>query len=475
MAEKNSPKQLVVIGAGPGGYAAAFHAADLGLQVTLIDPQINPGGVCLYRGCIPTKVLLHIAKVIADAKQAENWGVEFAGLKIDLEKMRSWKTSVIKKLAQGLGQLCQQRKIEFIQGLASFVDSNTLEVKTKRNSTEKISFDQAIVATGSHPASVPNIPYSWPAVMDSSKALQLTNIPESLLVIGGGYIGLELGSFYATLGTRVSVVEMTGNLMPASDPELVSVLTKRLETIFNNIMLNTTIGQIKQQNGGLKVTFEGENPPRKENLYEKVLAAVGRKPNLADIGLENTKVHVDEKGFIKVDKKRQTDEPSIYAVGDVAGSPLLAHKAAHEGMIAAKVIAGLDAAFEPQAIPFVIYTEPEVAECGLSERAAKKQNRAIKVARFPWAASGRATTMGKSNGLTKLIIDPATDSILGAGIVGTAAGELISEVSLAVEKSVTAQDLASTIHPHPALSETLMEAAATYLGQCIHLYRPRNA
>ncbi len=474
MAEKGSSKQLVVIGAGPGGYAAAFHAADLGLQVTLIDPQINPGGVCLYRGCIPAKVLLHIAKVIADAKQAEDWGVTFAEPKIDLEKIRSFKTGVIKKLADGLGQLCRQRKIEFIQGLASFIDSNTLEIKTKNNTTEKFQFDHAIIATGSYPATIPSIPANSPVVMDSSRAQQLSSVPESLLVIGGGYIGLELGSVYAALGTKVSVVEMTPNLMPGSDPELVSILAKRLKTLFKEVMLSTTVAQIKQQDANLRVTFEGQNLSRTEGLYEKVLVAVGRKPNSAGLGLENTKAQIDEKGYIEVDKKRQTEDSSIYAVGDVAGPPQLAHKATHEGMVAAEAIAGVDATFEPHAIPFVIYTEPEVAECGLSENQANKQNRMVKVAKFPWQASGRAATMGKSDGLTKLIIDPSTDKVLGAGIVGATAGELISEIALTLEKAATAQDVASTIHPHPTLSETLMEAAQLYLGRCIHLYRPKR-
>jgi len=474
MAEKNGLKQLVVVGAGPGGYAAAFHAADLGVQVTLIDPQINPGGVCLYRGCIPTKILLHIAKVITEAGELRNCGVDFPKPKIDVEKIRSFKTSVIKKLVQGLGQLCRQRKVEFIQGLASFTGSNALEVKTKRNGTQKISFDHAILATGSCPVTIPDIPCSIPAVMDSSKALQVGNIPESLLVIGGGYIGLELGSFYAAIGTKVSVVEMTSNLMPGSDPELVSVLSKHLQKFFADIMLNTTVAKISEQNGKLKVIFEGQNLGKKEAVYEKLLVAVGRKPKSAGIGLENTKIEVDAKGYVIVDEKRRTADASIYAIGDVAGQPLLAHKATHEAVVAAKAIAGLDAAFEPQAIPFVIYTEPEVAECGLSENQAKKQNRAIKVAKFPWQASGRAATMGKSTGLTKLIIDPANDRILGAGIVGTAAGELIAEGVLAVEQAATAQVLASTIHAHPTLSETLMEAAEVYLGQCIHLYRPKR-
>jgi len=470
----NDRKQLVIIGAGPGGYAAAFHAADLGLNVTLIDPQINPGGVCLYRGCIPAKALLHIAKVIAEADQATNWGVDFARPQIDVAKMQSFKTGVIKKLAQGLGHLCAQRKIEYVQALARFVDRNTLEVQTKRNSTQKLSFENAVLATGSYPATIPNIPMDSAAVMDSAKALQLANIPESMLVIGGGYIGLELGSVYASLGTNVSVVEMTSGLMPVSDPELILILQTHLETLFDSIMLNTTVARLKEQAGRVAVSLEGQNLQEKETSYEKVLLAVGRKPNSAEMGLENTKVQIDEKGFVRVDKNRRTDEPSIYAVGDVAGGPQLAHKAMHEGIAAAETIAGSELGFEDKVIPFVIYTEPEVAECGLSESRAKKENRPVKVARFPWAASGRAATMGKNQGLTKLILEPDTEKILGAGIAGTNAGELVGEIALAIRKEATADDLASTIHPHPTLSETLMEAAAVFLGRSLHLYRPKR-
>jgi dihydrolipoamide dehydrogenase len=475
MAEENNSRQLVVIGAGPGGYAAAFLAADAGVQVTLIDPESNPGGVCLYRGCIPSKALLHIAKIITDAAEAKNWGVEFSGPKIDVDKIRSRKNSIIKKLSQGLGQLCKLRKIEYIEGMADFVDSNTLEVKRKRNSTERISFDNAILATGASAAASPNIPVESRSVMDSTKALELENIPKSMLVIGGGYIGLELGSVYAALGTRVSVVEITPNLMPGSDPELISVLAKRLGGLFESIMLNTTVAQIKEQQDGIKVIFEGENAGPKEKLYERLLVAVGRKPNSVGIGLENTQVEIDDKGFVKVNKKRQTDEASIYAIGDVAGGPLLAHKASHEATVAAKAIAGLDGTFEPKAIPFVEYTDPEVAECGLSEKQAKREDRQIRVAKFRWSASGRAATLGHSDGLTKLIIDSNTEAVLGVGIVGTGAGELVCEGALAIEMGAKASDIASTIHPHPTLSETLMEAAQVFLGRSIHLYKPGRA
>jgi len=475
MAERDNSRELVVIGAGPGGYAAAFVAADAGVQVTLIDPEGNPGGVCLYRGCIPSKALLHIAKIITDAGEAKKWGVEFSEPKIDVGKIRSHKDSVIKKLTQGLGQLTKLRKIEYIEGTASFVDSNTLKVKRKRNNTEKISFDKAILATGASAATVANIPGDSPLVMDSTKALELESVPESMLVVGGGYIGLELGSVYASLGTKVSVVEMTPGLMPGSDAELISILAKRLGRLFECIMLNTTVAQVTEQNNGIKVILEGENAEKGEELYDKVLVAVGRIPNSTRIGLENTKVQIDDKGFVRVNKKRQTDDASIYAVGDVVGGPLLAHKASHEAAVAAKAIAGFDVAFRPKAIPFVEYTDPEVAECGLSEEQAKKENRRVKVAKFPWSASGRAATLGENSGLTKLIIDSDTEKVLGMGIVGTGAGELIAEGVLAIEMGAKASDIASSIHPHPTLSETVMEAAAIFLGECLHFYTPRRS
>ncbi|MHC4572863.1 MAG: dihydrolipoyl dehydrogenase family protein, partial [Planctomycetota bacterium] len=375
MADKTNSRQLVVIGAGPGGYTAAFAAADLGMQVTLIDPEDNPGGVCLYRGCIPSKALLHIAKIITDAAEAKDCGVEFAKPKIELDRLRSYKAAVVRKLALGLGQLCKLRKIEYIQGIARFVDSHTLEVTRKRNGTERISFDKAVLATGASAATIPNVPADSPLLMDSTKALELENIPESMLVIGGGYIGLELASVYAALGTKVSVVEMTPGLMPESDPELVSVLARRLKNVFKEIMVNTTVAQITEENGRLRVSLEEQDGPASEKTFEKVLIAVGRKPNSAGLGLENTKVQVDEKGFVNVNKKLHTDDPAIYAIGDLVGGPLLAHKASHEARIAAKVIAGLDATFEPKAIPFVEYTDPEIAECGLTEKQAQEKNR----------------------------------------------------------------------------------------------------
>lgn len=474
MAGKREIRKLVVIGAGPGGYAAAFHAADLGIKVTLIDPEENPGGVCLYRGCIPTKALLHVAQVITEARDAKEWGVELGEPDINLKKLRAWKESVVGKLTRGLGQLCKKRKVEYIRAKARFINDNTLEVQRKRNETEKISYEHAILAAGAVPVRIPGIPYQSSAVMDSTGALELNNIPKSMLVIGGGYIGLEIGSIYANLGTKVSVVEMMPTLMSGSDQELISILVKQLKGLFESIMLNTKVADLKEQKNGLKASFEGNDIEKKEGIYEKVLVAVGRKSNSSDIGLDNTKVETDEKGFVKVDERRRTDGDSIYAIGDIAGTPQLAHKATHEGIIAAKAIAGFDVVFEPKTIPFVEYTNPEVAECGLSEKQAKDQKLNIKVTKFPWSASGRAATFGHNEGLTKLILDADSGQILGVGIVGTNAGELISEGALAVEMASMAFDLAMTVHPHPTLSETLMESAAIFSGDCINLYRPKR-
>jgi dihydrolipoamide dehydrogenase len=471
MAQNTDTRKLIVIGAGPGGYAAAFHAADLGIKVTLIDLEENPGGVCLYRGCIPTKALLHIAKVITDAQKAKDLGVEFGKPNIDVEKIRNWKNSVVRKLTGGLGQLCKSRNVEYIQGRAKFVNGNTVEVERKAGIAEKLTFENAILATGAVPATIPIVPMDMPGVMDSTSALELENIPQSMLIIGGGYIGLELGNVYACLGTRVTVVEMTSNLMPGSDEELIKVLAKRLGKLFESIMLNTKVAKLSREGNALTASFEGQSIEKEEGVYEKVLVAVGRKPNSANLGLENTKVVVNDRGFVEIDNKCRTKEPAIFAVGDITGVPLLAHRATHQGMVAAKAIAGIDAVFEPRAIPFVEYTDPETAECGLSEKQAKAEGKNYRVTKFPWAASGRAATLGESEGLTKLIIDADTGLILGAGIVGTGAGELIAETALAVEMSATAEDLAMTIHPHPTLTETLMEAAEAFLGQSIHIYR----
>ncbi len=469
MNEKNNTRRLVVIGAGPGGYAAAFHAADLGVNVTLIDKEEVPGGVCLLRGCIPTKALLHIGKIIADAKKAEDFGISFRNPDIDVNKLRTWKNDVIKKLTGGLKQLCKKKKVEYIQGQARFLDSNTIEVKKKADNTEKITFENAVLATGSIPVTIPNISGDLKGILDSKKALEIENVPQSLLVIGGGYIGLELGTIYANLGTKVSVVEMTGNLMLLSDQELVGILAGKLKKIFESIKLNTKVTSMKRKDNGIEVSLEGKGIENKERVYDKVLVAIGRKPNSENIGLENTQVEVDEKGFVKIRNTCRTTDASIYAVGDITGPPLLAHRATHQAITAAKVIAGYDVVFNPMVIPSVVYTDPEIAECGLSEKQADESGVNIKVTKFPWYASGRAATLGDNEGLTKLIIDADTERILGAGIVGSGAGELISEAALAVEMAAVATDLAFTIHPHPTLSETLMEAAKIFSGGSVHL------
>ncbi len=467
-------RQLVIFGAGPGGYAAAFTAAALGLKVTLIDREPNPGGVCLYRGCIPAKALLHVAKVIADAERARDWGVEFRKPKIDIDKVRAWKGGVVKKLTGGLGLLAKQRKIEYIQGQAVLADSNTIRVKRKRAGTEEIPFDQAIIATGSRSAMLPTLPAKSKRTIDSEGALALKDIPPSMLVIGGGYIGLEQADAYARFGSKVSVVEMMPQLMPGGDPELVGILHKQFEKRFESIMLQTKVAEAKEQKNGLKVRFEGENLEKKEAVYDKVLVAVGRKPNSADIGLENTEVQLDEKGNVKIDNRCRTDDPSLLAIGDVTPGPQLAHKANHQGVVAAEVAAGRDAAFEPRVIPFVEYTDPELAECGLSETRARAQGIPYKVVKFPWSVSGRALTLGEHVGLTKLIIDPDSERILGVGIVGTGAGDVIPEAALAIEMAATATDVAMTIHPHPSLSETFMEAAARFLNRSIHIGPSRS-
>ncbi|SRR5579875_3461846 len=468
-----STTRLAVVGGGPGGYPAAFLAADLGIQVTLIDPEPNPGGVCLYRGCIPSKALLHVAKVLTEARHAANWGIEFPEPKIDIDKLRNWKENVVQKLTGGLGQLSKQRKVNYIQGRASFIDSQTLKIQ-RNDGEEYLKFEHAVLATGSRPATVSNFSHNSPRIMDSTTALELPDIPKAMLVIGGGYIGLEIGTVYAALGTRVSVVEMTSGLMPGVDRDLVSILAKRLEKVFDSIMLNTKVVEMEEEKNGIKVRFEGAGVKEPERVFEKVLVCVGRKPNSEGIGLENTRVEIDSHGFIKVDLRRQTAERSIYAIGDVAGEPMLAHKATHEGRVVAEAIAGREVVFEPRAIPAVVFTDPEIAWCGLTETQAKQENRSIKVARFPWSASGRATTLDRNDGVTKLVIDPETERVLGVGIVGTGAGELISEGVLAVEMAASVSDVRLSIHPHPTLSETVMEAAEVFLGTSTHLYRPKR-
>jgi dihydrolipoamide dehydrogenase len=469
---------IAVIGAGPGGYAAAFLAADLGMNVTLIDPEVNPGGVCLYRGCIPSKALLHVAKLIDESHQAKNWGVTFAPPQVDIAQLRSWKDGVIKKLTGGLGQLSKQRKVEYIQGRASFENSNTLRVSKADNFEQTVSFDSVIIATGSRPAIIPKLALDSPRILDSTSALNLVDVPASLLVIGGGYIGLELGTVYAALGTKVSVVEMLSGLLPGADRDLVLPLHKRLEKSFDSIMLNTTVTAVKEEASGIRVTFapapESKDPAPAERIFDKVLVSVGRKPNSDIPGLDKTGAKINPRGFITVNKQLQTDDPSIYAIGDVAGEPMLAHKAMHEGRTAVEAIAGHKVAFEPYAIPAVVFTDPEIAWAGLTETQAREQNREITIAKFPWGASGRAMTLDRPEGTTKLIIDPKTERILGVGIVGVDAGDLISEGVLAIEMGATAYDIGHTIHPHPTLSETLMEAAEVFFGTSTDVYRPKR-
>jgi dihydrolipoamide dehydrogenase len=471
-----SSTQLVVIGAGPGGYAAAFHAADLGMQVTLVDPEPNPGGVCLYRGCIPSKALLHVAKLIGEAKHAAAWGVTFGAPKVDLEKLRAFKNGVVGKLTGGLGQLSKQRKIDYRQGRASFVDARTLSLELVKGGTETLSFEHAIIATGSRPTAVPSLSIDSPRVMDSTGGLDLPDVPGSLLVVGGGYIGLELGSVYAALGTKVTVVEMTPGLLQGADRDLVTYLSRRLEQTLHKILLNTRVVEMKDAQSGVMVTLEGEGlgDAAKIQTFDRVLVSIGRRPNSAIPGLENTRVKVGDRGFITVDAAMRTDEPSILAIGDVVGEPMLAHKASHEARVAVEAALGHRVAFEPQAIPAVVFTDPEVAWCGLTETEAKRQGRRVDVAKFPWAALGRALAIDRPEGVTKLVIEPETERVLGVGIVGAGAGELIAEGVLAVEMGALASDLKLSIHPHPTLSETLMEAAEVFFGHSTHVYRPKK-
>jgi dihydrolipoamide dehydrogenase len=488
-----SSYQLVVIGAGPGGYAAAFYAADLGMQVALVDTELNPGGVCLYRGCIPSKALLHVAKVIGEARHASAWGITYGDPKIDLNKLRTFKDGVVSKLTGGLGQMSKMRKITYLQGTASFAGPTSLDVELVSGGREKVDFAHAIVATGSRPAAVPGLSIESDRVMDSTSGLELPDIPKTLLVIGGGYIGLELGSVYAAVGTKVTVVEMTPGLLPGADRDLVTILGRRMEQAMAQVLVNARVTGMKPAKAGVAVTIETQAAPAaaasgnpgpaagtasasvsNEHVFDRVLVSVGRKPNSAIEGLDKTAVKVGDRGFIQVDAAMRTAEPSIFAIGDVVGEPMLAHKASHEARVAVEAALGHRVAFEPQAIPAVVFTDPEVAWCGLTETEAKKQNRKVEIAKFPWAALGRALAIDRPDGLTKLVIDPDTERVLGVGIVGTGAGDLISEGVLAVEMGALATDLKLSIHPHPTLSETIMEAAEVFFGHSTHVYRPKK-
>lgn len=471
----NNNVKVAVIGGGPGGYAAAFLAADLGMQVTLIDMEKNPGGVCLYRGCIPSKALLHVTYLMNEAKHAANWGIEYAAPKVDVAKLRTFKEGVVTKLTGGLGQLSKQRKVTYVQGKASFVNSTTLSVEKSAGGTEQLSFDKIIIATGSEPARPGPLATQSPRIWDSTGALDLQEVPKSLLVVGGGYIGLELGTVYATLGSKVDVVEMTPGLLPGADRDLVVPLQKRVSKLFNEIMLNTSVTALKDEIKGVKVSFKLPDGKTEERTYDRVLVSVGRRPNSKIPGLEKTRVQVNERGFIKINKQLQTDDPSIYAIGDVAGDPMLAHKASHEGRTAVEHIAGHKVEFAPYAIPAVVFTDPEIAWAGITQAEAEKQGLDVEVVKFPWGASGRAVAIDRTDGLTKLIVDKKTERILGGAIVGPGAGDMIAEIVHAIEMAATAYDIGHTIHPHPTLSETIMEASEVFYGTSTDMYRPKRS
>lgn len=465
--------EVVVLGAGPGGYTAAFRAADLGKKVVLIEKHSNLGGVCLNVGCIPSKALLHSAAIINEAAEIEQMGISFAKPKIDLDKMRAGKDRVVSRLTQGLAALAKQRKVDVVNGWGQFEGTNKITVDTAEGKV-RVSFENAIIACGSRPVVIPGFPNDDSRLINSTGALALEDIPKKMLVVGGGIIGLEMGTVYATLGSQIDVVELQSSLIPGCDADLVRPLQKRLKDQFNSIMLDTKVTEIKAQKGGLKVTFEGKNAPDKSVVYDKVLVAVGRVPNGKLVGADLAGVNVDERGFIQVDQHMRTNVPNIFAIGDVVGNPMLAHKATHEAKVAAEVIAGHHALFDPLTIPSVAYTNPEVAWMGLTETEAKEKGIAYEKAAFPWAASGRALGIGREEGLTKLLFDPETRRILGAGIVGVNAGELIGETVLALEMGADAEDIGLTIHPHPTLNETICFAAEMADGSITDLMPPKK-
>jgi dihydrolipoamide dehydrogenase len=464
--------QIAVLGAGPGGYAAAYYAADLGMQVALVDEEKNPGGVCLYRGCIPSKALLHVAKVVDEARHAGQWGITFPEPAIDVGKLRAFKQGIVDKLTGGVGQVGRLRKVKYLQGRGTLTGPRSMMVAGSSGDTD-LQFEHCVLATGSHPTRIPSLSLDSPRMLDSTSALELPDVPPSLLVVGGGYIGLELGTVYATLGSAVSVVEMTPGLLPGVDRDLVNVLQKRLEKLFSGIMLNTKVIRLTEEAGGIRAAFEGDRAPG-DQLFDRVLVAVGRRPSSKIPGLESTRVRLDGHGFIETDPQRRTAEPSLFAIGDVAGEPMLAHKASHEARVAIDAIAGRTAVFEPLAIPAVVFTEPEIAWCGLTETQAGERGLDVDIAKFSWGALSRAITVDRPEGLTKLVLDRPSGRVLGVGIAGSGAGELIAEGVLAVEMGATAEDMRLTIHPHPTLSESLMESAEVFFGQSTHVFKPKR-
>jgi dihydrolipoamide dehydrogenase len=466
-------KQLIVLGAGPGGYAAAFQAANLDLSVTLIDPKPDPGGVCLFHGCIPTKALLHLANVKDESAKAADWGLTFTGVKVDIDKVRAWKQSVVKQLTGGLGQLAKARKVEYLQGKAIITGKNSIEYTPVEGEKKEILFENLIIATGASSAAIPGITFDE-LVMNAEMSLELRDVPKRLLVVGAGYIGLEMSVIYKSLGSEITIAEFTSDILPGLDQDLRDVFKKERKDLMQDIMFNTKVVGLNRKGKLLDVEFETSKGEKKTQSFDKVLVAIGAKPNTHGIGLESVGIEPDKKGFIDVDLVRRTKVPHIYAIGDVAGQPMLAHKASHEGRVAAEHIAGHKTAYEPKAIPAVVFTDPEIAWTGLTETEARERDIKIEVAKFPWAASGRAVSLGLKNGLTKLIIDPETDRILGAGFVGKEAGSLVAEATLAIEMGCVAKDLELTIHPHPTLSETIMEAAEVYFGHATHIHKKKK-
>ncbi|MCO6045820.1 dihydrolipoyl dehydrogenase [Aeoliella sp. ICT_H6.2] len=468
--------QVVVLGGGPGGYAAAFLAADLGLEVAIVEADPRLGGTCLLRGCIPSKALLHVAKVISEAEEMADWGVEFSKPQVNIDKVRARKDKIVDALTSGLGQLAERRKVKKIHARGVFVDSNTLELEGGNPDTyesKRLTFDHCILATGSVPAMPKAFNIGSPRVMDSTGALELEELPGSLLVVGGGYIGLEMGTVYSELGTDVSVVELADGLLPGADRDLVKPLINRVHERFASVQTNTKVVSLKDVGDGVDVELEGPEGTTTKK-FDRVLISIGRRPVSSGFGLENTKVTINERGFVEVDKQQKTSDPSILAIGDVAGDPMLAHKAAVEGKVAAEVLAGEPAAFDVVAIPAVVFTDPEIAWAGLTAEEAKAQGRKIKVAQYPWQASGRAMANGRTDGLTKWIIDPETERVLGCGVVGYGAGELIGEAVLAIEMGCHIRDIADSVHPHPTMSETIAFAGEVHLGTATEVYRPKR-
>jgi len=467
MGELGLETEVLVIGSGPGGYAAAFRAADLGLEVTMVDTATRPGGVCLFKGCIPSKTFLYLSELIYDARKAEAMGIAFGQPQINLEALRKWKASVIDRLADGLAGLSDKRGVQRIKGRAEFENSNT--VRMHGSEVSHIKFRHAVLAIGSSPIAFPGTAFeTGKRIMSSAGALALTDIPDSILVMGGGYVGLELGTVYAALGSKVSLIEMKDRLLAGVDEDLIRHLQKRLGAIFEDIRLNTRVTALEEHEKGVDVRFEGDGG-ESHRTFDRVLVAIGRKPNTREIGLENTGVNLDEKGFVIVDDQLHTADERIYAVGDVIGGYMLAHKAMREGKVAAEVIAGQPSVFDVRAIPAVVYTDPQIAWCGLTEEQARRQNIKIEVQRFPWKFSGRAATMGAPEGFTKIIVEPQTQRILGVGITGRDTEGLISEGVLAVEMGALAQDMGLSLHPHPTLSETEGEAAEIFMGSATHI------